>query len=68
MAWKKGPLPAGTFGWGAVVPFDMDGAGFLFADFAGDKVTTNPGNRILKAHEVKAYDNSLELPPKEVLT
>ncbi len=63
--WKRGPLPKDTYGWGGVVPFDAVGQqGFFFADFKGDKVTI-PGTpeRILMAHEVAWYDNSLTLPP-----
>lgn len=33
--WKKGPLPAGTWNWGAIVT-DSVRAGFYFADFMGD--------------------------------
>jgi len=63
MAWKKGPMPAGTYGWGGVVPFDLKSAGFYFADFCGDtvKVMTEP-ERIIQTHEVAYYNNSLELP------
>ena len=68
MAWKKGPLPKNTYGWGGVVPFDVT-TGFYFADFCGDHVKTithKPEfNRTLQPHEVSWYDNSLELPPKE---
>lgn len=38
MAWQKGPLPKGIWGWGGVVPTDHVGLGFYFADFTGDKV------------------------------
>ncbi len=65
MAWKKGPLPAGTYGWGGVVPVDLKASeGFFFADFCGDtvKAITHP-ERVLQAHEVAYYDNSLTLPP-----
>lgn len=66
MAWKKGPLPAGSYNWGGVVPTDgSGGGGFYFADFKGDHVELvglDPP-RALKADEVKWYDNSLELPP-----
>lgn len=67
MAWKKGPLPRGSYGWGGVVPFDHEGTGFYFADFDGDKTTayTGAGDRVLQPHEVKWYDNSLELPPED---
>lgn len=63
--WKKGPLPPNTYGWGGVVPVDVDtGTGFFFADFQGDKVVASNG-QTYRAHEVVWYDNSLELPPKE---
>lgn len=69
MAWKKGPLPSGTYGWGGVVPFDEKVQGFYFADFAGNTVKAigagphGKTDRILQPHEVAFYDNSLELPP-----
>lgn len=64
MAWKKGPMPSDTYGWGGVVPFDeTTGGGFYFADFQGDKVVTYPGERVLKPHEVVWYDSDLTLPP-----
>lgn len=66
MAWKQGPLPPDTYGWGAVVPFDMRGEGFLFADFWGDHVECYPSGRVLRADEVRLYDNSIEQPPKSV--
>jgi hypothetical protein len=65
MSWMKGPLPAGTYNWGGVVPKGMTG-GFLFADFAGDHVMAyglgTEGKRI-EAADVEWYDNHLELPP-----
>jgi hypothetical protein len=74
MAWKRGPLPAGTYNWGGVVPVEVDGkpfggGGFFFADFCGDHVEcylgdADPRHRF-KAHEVAWYDNGLELPPPE---
>lgn len=60
--WKKGPLPADTYGWGGVVPLGL-GTGFMFADFQGDHVVVIPGENVLQAHEIAMYDNSLELPP-----
>ncbi len=63
MAWKKGPLPKDTWGWGGVVPKDAASlGGFYFADFCGDTVKTCPGDRVLKADEVHEFDNSLTLP------
>lgn len=68
--WKPGPLPPNTWNWGGVVPVDEVGGGFYFADFCGDHVklvsdgkTLPKEGRILKAHEVALYDNSLEVPP-----
>jgi hypothetical protein len=65
MAWKKGPLPKNTYGWGGVVPTDMTGVGFYMADFCGDKVKIvgNGDSRTLSADEVRYYDNSITLPP-----
>ena len=67
MAWKKGPLPKGTYGWGGVVPTDLNTAGFFMADFCGDKVKIigDGKDRVLSADEVRYYDNSIGLPPKE---
>jgi hypothetical protein len=62
MAWKKGPLPANTWNWGAVIPVgEQAGSGFYFADFCGDHVKICPGDRVLKADEVAFFDNSIEL-------
>lgn len=66
MAWKQGPMPPETWHWGGVVPVESKGMGFYFADFCGDHVKLVPSGRILKSHEVAWYDNSLELPPREV--
>ncbi len=73
--WKKGPLPKDTYGWGGVVPFDFDGEGFFFADFAGDEVVVigvkdEKGEcgpeRTLKPHEVKWFNNAITaMPPFE---
>jgi hypothetical protein len=75
MAWKKGPLPENTWGWGGVVPVGEEAAvGFYFADFRGSCVALvgtdayahgGPGGppKILHADQVAFYDNSLELPP-----
>jgi hypothetical protein len=73
MAWKKGPLPPGTYYWGGVVPVELGGkpfagGGFFFADFCGDHVVMLPGDpqeQTLKPHEVAWYDNGLGLPPPE---
>lgn len=64
MAWKKGPLPPGTWNWGGVVLVDEEtGCGFYFADFCGDHVKLCPDGRAVKPAEIALYDNSLELPP-----
>ncbi len=68
MAWKPGPLPPDTWGWGGVVPVGEEtGYGFYFADFKGNSVEILGGkegsNRVLTPTEVAYYDNSLELPP-----
>lgn len=69
MAWKKGPLPAGTYNWGGVVPVGQEGGyGFYFADFCGDHVKAleageHGESRVLKPEEVAYYDNSLEPSP-----
>lgn len=63
MAWKEGPLPPNTYGWGGVVPADMGGQdAFYLADFKGDSVECIPTGRVLRADEVAKYDNSLTLP------
>ena len=63
MSWKKGPLPANTWGWGGVTILGEDGAGFYFADFTGVGAKL-PDGRIITADKVALYDNSLELPPE----
>lgn len=66
MSWKVGPLPKNTYGWGGVVPVEQAISGFYFADFRGDHVICYPGERVLKAHEIKWYDNPItELPPRD---
>jgi hypothetical protein len=66
MAWKRGPLPKGTYHWGGVVPKGVSN-GFYFADFKGDSVdvlyTDGSMPRTLNPDEVEWYDNALELPP-----
>ncbi len=65
MAWKRGPLPPGTYGWGGVTLANSSESGFYFADFCGDHVIMSPDTikRRLEPAEVGWYDNSLELPP-----
>lgn len=66
--WKDGPMPAGTYGWGGVVPLDYHGDGFFFADFQGDTVNMiggggEGGERVLKANEVGKYNNAITTLP-----
>lgn len=66
--WKPGPLPPGTYNWGGVVPADLQGVGFFFADFCGDSVKivaagTPRDGEILKPDQVAFFNNSLDLPP-----
>jgi len=65
--WQKGPLPPNTYYWGGVVPTDLGGSGFYFADFCGDHVRIVGGetgkDRLLQPDEVAWWNNCLELPP-----
>jgi hypothetical protein len=81
MSWKPGPLPPDTYHWGGVVPTDHEGSGFYFADFRGGYVSmerlelvgTDANNlpiyrvhhRSLQPHEVRWYNNALDLPPND---
>jgi hypothetical protein len=66
MAWKKGPLPKGTFNWGAVtLVSEKHIRSFHFADFFGDHVKLTDG-RLIKAHEIQAYNNCIGEVPKEM--
>lgn len=62
MSWKKGPMPADTYGWGGVITKDGHKSGLLFADFCGDHATLCDGTKV-KACDVVWYNNSLTLPP-----
>ena len=68
MAWKPGPMPPNTWGWGGVA---LKGKGmekgFFFADFQGDCAVLIPGGKLVKADKIAWYDNSLTLPPKAAL-
>ncbi len=65
MAWKNGPLPADTWGWGGVVKNGESPAmGFYFASFEGDHAVIFPDKEKVPADKVAKYDNSLELPPE----
>lgn len=68
-SWKPGPMPAGTWNWGAVVTKDtIAGNGFYFADFMGDHVMvykgTFPDKARVEAADVLWFNNSIELPPR----
>jgi hypothetical protein len=70
MAWKRGPLPHGTYNFGGVVTAEAAGSGgFYFADFRGDHaVIIGKAGRMderAEAGDVLAYDNGLELPPPD---
>jgi hypothetical protein len=72
MAWKKGPLPKGTYYWGGVILHDQpSNSGFFFAGFNDDhavlpSVNGEPERKVLP-HEIRLYDNSIQLPvPKEL--
>lgn len=62
--WHAGPVPAGTYEWGAVVLQDQEGAGFYFADFKGDHLTIYRGdNKVeVKPWEVKFWNNGIKHP------
>ena len=72
MGWKRGPLPAGTWGYGGVVTTDVASAedviqgtctkGFQFADFQGDHVVLYPGKEIVPADKAAFWNNGLQLP------
>lgn len=61
--WQHGPLPTNTYGWGGVVPMELEKPGFYFADFCGDHVIICPGGKRLEADQVYMYNNSLDMPP-----
>lgn len=64
MAWQKGPLPPGTYGWGGVVTKECESSGFYFADFRGDYVSlSNEVSDDVRPDKVLYYDNSITLPP-----
>lgn len=64
--WKHGPVPAGTYNWGAVVtkdclsPAGQPGA-IKFAGFNGDHAVLSDGSRI-DASDVILFNNSIEIP------
>ncbi len=61
--WLDGPVPQGTFYWGAVVLKDMPPHSFYFADFRGDHVMvlTDKWTRTELADIVK-YTNCINVP------
>jgi hypothetical protein len=69
--WKPGPLPAGTWHWGAIVTKSMAASfqpgnycgGMLYADFCGDHVKS--GDNIYKPEDIAYYNNTLMLPNKK---
>ncbi len=67
MAWKRGPVPKDTLGWGGVTKVGDTSMGFYFAQFEGSRVILfgNPPNagEVVPANGVAWYDNSLTLPP-----
>jgi hypothetical protein len=70
MAWKRGPLPPGTYNWGGIINAESAGSGgFFFADFRGDHAVvigrTGRLDERVEAGEILWYDNGLELPPPE---
>ena len=68
MAWQKGPMPKGTYGWGGVVRDGESTQGFWFADFCGDKVKCigpDGVEKVISGYDVAWYDNSITLPPKD---
>jgi hypothetical protein len=73
--WKKGPMPADTFGWGGIVSTSdvtvkelEEGSytgGFQFADFRGDHILLPmQENRRVEAENIAFYNNSITLPIK----
>jgi len=75
--WRRGPLPPGTWMWGAVITHAMLASGrsinhFQFADFRGDHVIVfryEVDKRSLvtieqriEPHEVAYYNNAIDLP------
>lgn len=68
MAWLPGPMPKGTWHWGAVKLIEQGSVnGFYFADFHGDHVLIHQHGeqRRIEPHEIAFYDNSLTLPPEK---
>lgn len=74
--WYRGPLPAGTYNWGAVVLASNPPGTCYMADFAGDhakvQCTDLPGKVVsggtirVEANEILAYTNAIPLPPKDL--
>lgn len=73
MAWKKGPLPAGSYNWGGVILQSPGHAmpticGFHFADFCGDHALLKyEDSKRVEAWEIAFYDNDLCAPTKKEL-
>lgn len=72
--WKVGPLPPGTYNWGAIVTVDMAASypadnyqgGMLTADFCGDHVRVGSMAEYdrYEPDQIAYYNNSLMLPKK----
>ena len=61
-SWKDGPMPSGTYMWGAV-QLKGDKTGFRFADFCGSYVKLPmEKNRRVEAAEIVKYNNCLTCP------
>lgn len=61
--WRKGPLPADSWYWGGLVPADLHGSGFYYADFRGDHAILTPGDRKIEAADIAWYNNCIDMPP-----
>lgn len=60
--WRKGPMPPNTWNWGGVQYGDLKpDDGFFFADFRGDHVILEGGERI-EGKDVTYYCNCLTVP------
>lgn len=64
--WKPGPMPEGTWFWGAVV-LAGEGNAMHFADFRGDHVllfrADSAEPAVVEAAQIRWYDNGLTEPP-----
>jgi hypothetical protein len=64
--WHQGPLPNGTFNWGAIVEKGMSpSAGFMFADFRGNHVIAYGAGEEpfrMEADQIGYYNNGILHP------